>query len=184
MELELESDIGCMGIFRMVLYLYVAEVVLSRVILGGSLVAGRARGGGAGCCIFGCTSFWGVVLEGRFKCNSIDVLDAVMLAGLWRQRGETGLRIVVWAFNVGRVARHSNSILTPSGGRLSWLTLCISLFWGRELVHASLLRFLRECDVAHPGDSGNWNKRKRIKAGDLLAHDLNPLITASRKWRS
>lgn len=95
MELELESDIGCMGIFRMVLYLYVAEVVLSRVILGGSLVAGRARGGGAGCCIFGCTSSWGVVLEGRFKCNSIDVLDAVMLAGLWRQRGETGLRIVV-----------------------------------------------------------------------------------------
>lgn len=35
------------------------------------------------------------VLEGRYKCNSIDVLDAVLLAGLWRQRGETGLRIVV-----------------------------------------------------------------------------------------
>lgn len=48
-------------------------------------------------------------------------------------------------------------------------------------MHVSSLRFLQECGVAHPGDSGNQNERERIKARDLLAHDLNPLITASHK---
>lgn len=42
------------------------------------------------------------VLERRYKCNSFSTLDVVILAGLWRRRGKTGFRIVVWAFNVGR----------------------------------------------------------------------------------
>lgn len=43
----------------MVLNLYVAKVILSRVILGGSLLSWESR---RGCRLlyFGCTSFWGV----------------------------------------------------------------------------------------------------------------------------
>lgn len=47
----------------MILNLYIAKVVLSRVILGGSLLSWESR---RGCRLlhFGCTSFWGVYWRG------------------------------------------------------------------------------------------------------------------------
>lgn len=78
----------------MVLNLCVAKVVLSRVISGGSSLSWESE---RGCRLlyFGMYIFLGGVLEGRYECNSIDLLDALLLAVLWRQRDETGLRIVV-----------------------------------------------------------------------------------------
>lgn len=128
MELGLQSYIGCVGVFRTVLNLYVATVVLSRVISGGSLLAGRARWG-AGCCVFGCTSLRDVP-EGRYKCNSIVILDAVILAGLWRQRGETGLRIVVWALHVGRERQGT----AAASNTFRWEVITI------DFVHLAVLR--------------------------------------------
>lgn len=55
MKLGLQPGAGYVGVFRMVLNLYVAKAVLSGVSLGGSRPAGRTRGH-AGCCIFECTS--------------------------------------------------------------------------------------------------------------------------------
>ena len=92
-ELGLQSYIGCVGVFRMVLNLYIAKLALSRVISGGNLLSGRARG--RRLLYFWMYIFPGGCTKGRYRCNNIDVLDAVLLAGLWRQRGETGLRIVI-----------------------------------------------------------------------------------------
>lgn len=94
MERGLQPDIRCVAVFRVVLNLYVAKVVLGRVISGGSSLSWEST---RGCRLlyFWMYIFLGSVPEGRYKCNSIDVLNAVLLAALWRQRGETGLRIVV-----------------------------------------------------------------------------------------
>lgn len=43
--------------------------------------------------------FWIYIFLGRvYQRGDIDVFDGVMLAELWRQRGETGFRIVVGVF--------------------------------------------------------------------------------------
>lgn len=116
--------------------------------------------------------------RGGYECSGIDEFDAVLLAGLYRWGG---FRIVVWSFQHGGSAMAHPTAL---GGRLSWSTSCISLLWGRELVHASLGFCRNVMLLILEIQATKIRARERIKAKDLLAYDLNPLITAWCKWRS
>lgn len=73
MERGLQSDIRCVAVFRVVLNLCVAKVFLGRVISGGSSLSWESM---RGCRLlyFWMYIFLGSVSEGRYKCNSIDVL--------------------------------------------------------------------------------------------------------------
>lgn len=183
-ELGLWLDLRYVAAFSLILNLSASKALLSRVISGGGLLSLESKRG-YGLLRLLVYTFLGDVPKEKYKCNAADVLDAVMLDRLWWQRGEIGFEIVVckdWAFSVGRAEQQHR---IPLGGRLSCLSSCISVFWGRDW--QSSLRTQVCLDFC-----GNvmllliWEIQasERIKVWELLAHDLNPLIAASRKWRS